>query len=177
MQKIRADLREFARHEQNSLDFVFAARMVLLTPGFQFVLTRRLQEMLVRIPLVGRLLRRILWWFASLVFSSELAIGAEIGGGLYIPHPYGIVVGAAKIGRNVHLLQNVTLGRKTPLDAGDPVVEDGVVIAAGAVVLGAVTVGRNATVGANSVVLQDVPEGCVAIGIPARIIPARRTLP
>lgn len=33
-----------------------------------------------------------------------------------------------------------------------------------------VTIGPGATVGANAVVLQDVPEGALAVGVPARII-------
>jgi len=39
-------------------------------------------------------------------------------------------------------------------------------------VLGAVRIGKGAKIGAMSVVLQDVPPGCTAVGIPARIIGA-----
>jgi serine O-acetyltransferase len=35
--------------------------------------------------------------------------------------------------------------------------------------LGAVTVGDHALIGANAVVLDDVPAGAVAVGIPARL--------
>lgn len=38
------------------------------------------------------------------------------------------------------------------------------------VVCPGVTIGRNAVVGANSVVRQDVPDYCVAAGVPARVI-------
>jgi acetyltransferase-like isoleucine patch superfamily enzyme len=40
----------------------------------------------------------------------------------------------------------------------------------GVVICPGVTVGRNAVIGANSVVRDDVPEGCVAVGAPARIV-------
>lgn len=33
-----------------------------------------------------------------------------------------------------------------------------------------VTIGRNCVIGANSVVTRDIPEGCVAVGVPARVI-------
>ena len=43
-------------------------------------------------------------------------------------------------------------------------------VGAGAKILGNITVGNNVKIGANSVVLKDVPDNAVAVGIPARII-------
>ena len=40
----------------------------------------------------------------------------------------------------------------------------------GVVICPGVTIGRNAVIGANSVVRDDVPDGCVAVGAPARIV-------
>lgn len=40
----------------------------------------------------------------------------------------------------------------------------------GVVVCPGVTIGRNAVIGANSVVLEDVPDYCVAVGAPAKIV-------
>ena len=47
----------------------------------------------------------------------------------------------------------------------------GIEIHPGAKLLGNITVGNNVKIGANSVVLKDVPDNAVAVGIPARIIP------
>lgn len=47
---------------------------------------------------------------------------------------------------------------------------DGAWIGYGAVILPGITIGHNAVVGANSVVREDVPDHCVAAGVPARII-------
>lgn len=51
-----------------------------------------------------------------------------------------------------------------------PVMEEGAFIGAKAIILGPVVVGKNSKIGAGSVVLQDVPDGCIAVGNPARII-------
>ena len=174
--KIKADLRIFAASEKKKLSLPVALRFFFLTPGFQFVFSRRLQDMVVRIPLIGRLLRRIIWWATSLCFSSEIGLAATVGGGLYVPHPYGIVVGTATIGRNVTILQNVTIGRLSQDSQRDAIIEDGARIYAGAAVLGEIRVGKNALVAANSVLLADVPDDYVAIGAPAKIRP-RKTAP
>lgn len=35
---------------------------------------------------------------------------------------------------------------------------------------GGINIGDNVTIGANAVVLNDVPENCIAVGVPAKII-------
>ena len=42
-------------------------------------------------------------------------------------------------------------------------------IGAGAVILGNIKIGDNVQVGANAVVTHDIPDNCVALGVPARI--------
>lgn len=166
--KIAADLRQYARQECVPCSPGFILRMVLMTPGFQFVLLRRIQEILHGVPVIGRPLRRLVWWF-SCFYGSEIGMAASVGGGLYIPHPYGIVLGICEVGRNVAVMQNVTIGRRKPGDQGAAVIGDEVLLSAGAVILGAVHVGAGAVVAANSVVLIDVPAGGVAAGVPARV--------
>jgi len=112
------------------------------------------------------------------VFGIEVPPRLEIGPGLVLMHTQGTVLGAARIGANVTLYQQVTLGAKvmdfayTP--ALRPVVEDEVVVSAGAKVLGGLTLASRSVVGANAVVLEDVPADHLAVGVPARNIPARR---
>ena len=96
------------------------------------------------------------------------------GRGLRLKHPVGIVIGSGvSIGEHVTIFQNVTLGGRRMGDGGGekyPSIGDGTVIFAGAVVLGDVRIGKNCTIGANAVVLQDVPEGATAVGVPARVL-------
>lgn len=49
-------------------------------------------------------------------------------------------------------------------------IEDGAWLGAGAIVTDGVRIGRNAVVGAGAVVTRDVPAGCVAVGVPARVV-------
>jgi serine O-acetyltransferase len=168
--KIREDIAHYALRENTKVSLAFTARMFLLTPGFQFVLSWRIQEALLRVPILGRLLRRIAWWASCLIFGSEIAMAASVDGGLYVPHPYGIVVGASDIGKRVTLLQHITIGRKDRSDRARPQICDGASLNAGCVVLGGITIGCDAIIGANSVVLKDVPPNSVAIGAPARIL-------
>ena len=56
-----------------------------------------------------------------------------------------------------------------------PQIGNGVVIGAGAIVLGPVTVGDNAKIGAGAVVVSDVPAGSTAVGVPATILPKKKS--
>jgi acetyltransferase-like isoleucine patch superfamily enzyme len=47
---------------------------------------------------------------------------------------------------------------------------DGSWVASGAIILDGVRIGRNAVVGAGAVVTKDVPDSCVAVGNPARVV-------
>jgi serine O-acetyltransferase len=145
-------------------------RLFFLTPGFQFVFWLRVQRSLSAIPLLGPALRRVIWYCTTIWFACDVDPQVKIGPGLYTPHPLGIVIGGGvSIGKNVSILQNVTLGR-VATEHLDPTIGDDVEIGAGAVVLGSVCIGNGAKVGANSVVLKDVPARAIAVGAPARVI-------
>lgn len=58
-----------------------------------------------------------------------------------------------------------------PLEPRGPVlIKRGSFIGVNSVIMPGVTIGRNAVVGASSVVVKDVPDYCVAVGNPAKII-------
>lgn len=171
---VQQDIAHFARRDGEAITRGFLLRLFLLTQGFQFVLARRIQDVLPRVPVIGRPARRIWWWWTCRRFGAELAIDATFGGGLYIPHPYGIVVGACTVGRDVTILQNVTIGTRGSDDIGRATIGDGTYLAAGAVVLGPVRIGADARIGANAVVLQDVAAGEAAVGVPARTVRSAR---
>lgn len=106
----------------------------------------------------------------------EIHPGAKIGRGLFIDHGMGVVIGeTAEVGDNVTIYHGVTLGG-TGKHKGKrhPTVGNNVMIGSGAKILGPIKIGDNAKVGANAVLLKDLPEGCTAVGIPAKIVKAKK---
>ncbi|WP_118857257.1 serine O-acetyltransferase [Sphingomonas mesophila] len=105
--------------------------------------------------------------FWSVVTGADIPINCQIGGGLLMPHPNGIVIHPeAKIGANCLIMHQVTVG--TNRKPGAPTLGSGVDIGPGTYILGPVTIGNGAVIGAGSVVLRDVAANAVAYGVPAQ---------
>ena len=109
----------------------------------------------------GLVLRHRFW---SVVTGADIPLNCQIGGGLLIPHPNGIVVHpGAKIGVNCLIFQQVTIGSRDAF--GYPEIGGHVDIGAGAKILGRVNIGSHARIGANAVVVKDVTAAAVAVGV------------
>lgn len=119
-----------------------------------------------------KILARIIMGFAQFLTNIDIHPAARIGRRVFIDHGIGVVIGeTAIIGDEVTIYQGVSLGGVSlKRTKRHPTLESGVVVGAGAKVLGDITIGANAKIGANSVVVKDVPRGCTAVGIPARIL-------
>jgi serine O-acetyltransferase len=95
---------------------------------------------------------------------------ASIGTSVFLDHATGIVIGAfATIGDGVTILQNVTVGRKGENPDHAPRIGKGVLLSTGATILGDVSIGDFARIGAGALVTDNVPSGCTAVGVPARL--------
>lgn len=139
---------------------------------------RRYQTARTRDGAINRLLSR--YWvlvhrFWSVVAQAEIPLNVDIGGGVIMAHPNGVVIHPkARIGPNCLIMQQVTVGQNRGEYQGLPVIGGNVDIGPGAKVLGGISIGDHAQIGANAVVLQDVPPWAVAVGIPARVVGDRR---
>jgi len=101
----------------------------------------------------GLVLRHRFW---SVITGADIPLNCQIGGGLLIPHPNGIVIHPdAAIGVNCLIFQQVTLGIRS--GPGVPIIGGHVDIGAGAKILGPVRIGDHTRIGANAVVTKDVP--------------------
>lgn len=105
-------------------------------------------------------------------FATDIHPAAQIGAGLWLDHGLGFVVGETSvIGEDVSIWHNVTLG-STLNDSGahrHPHVGAGAVIGAGAILLGGITIGEHANIAAGSIIVEDIPEGMVAVGSKASV--------
>ncbi|MBI5926397.1 MAG: serine acetyltransferase [Aquabacterium sp.] len=135
----------------------------------------RFNSKLIRIPL--GVIHLFLAKWAEMLFGATIGVSAKIGRRLVIEHSGAIVIhGNAVLGDDCIVRQGVTIGNRhlnTPFDA--PVIGNRVNIGAGAKILGKVHIGDDVQIGANAVVLKDIPAGCIAVGVPARIISTKNT--
>lgn len=94
----------------------------------------------------------------------------RVGTGLVIQHGFSTIVEAERIGERCQIWHNVTVGTNISHSGNKPTIGDNVKICAGAIVLGRITIGNNVTIGAGAVVVKDIPDNCVVVGNPAKII-------
>lgn len=151
-----------------------AARSVLEVifcyPGLHAIWLYRLSHKLYKNNFI--FLARLINTFSRFLTGIDIHPGAKLGDGLFIDHGQGVVIGeTAEVGKNVTLYQGVTLGG-TGKETGKrhPTLGDNIVVASGAKVLGSFKVGSNSKIGAGSVVLCEVPENSVVVGIPGRVV-------
>ena len=104
----------------------------------------------------------------------ELPATVRLGRRVVFEHQGIVIHGAAEIGDDCILRQGVTLGNRHLDHAADaPRLGARVNVGAGAKLLGAIAIGDGAQIGANAVVLDDIPAGATAVGVPARVVRRR----
>lgn len=105
--------------------------------------------------------------------GADINIVTELGNNFQshpiLPHGIkGIVIaGGTKVGKNVTISHQVTIGRSRNLV---PEIGDNVYIGPGAKIFGGIKVGKNVRIGANCVVFQDVPDNATVVLEKPRII-------
>lgn len=162
---------DVARHGRGGLkNWLLAATRI----SFQVTLSYRFSSAARKLPL-GGILSRLFNLYANLVSGCYISERASIGGGFYLPHPTGIVIGEGVIiGKNSTIYQNVTLGSSNLKASSYPTLGEDVTIFANAVIVGRLSIGDRARIGAGAIVLKDVPSEQYAVGNPARVIAPRQ---
>jgi len=130
-------------------------------------------------PLVLRkifsLIYKFFYKFIQIITGIEFPCEVEIGQHFIIDHFGGIVIsGYAKFGDNCRIRNGVVVGLKNVNEPIAPEIGDDVDIGAGAKILGAIKIGNRVVIGANAVVIHDVPDDSIAVGVPATIKPRRQ---
>lgn len=143
----------------NGFSYKNLIKDIIILPEFQLLISYRIQKALYKYR-VGKPFFKVLQLLTRWYVGCIIGVTAEIEGGIIITHSVGIVIGertliksGALIFQNVTIAEGVTIGRNTIVYSGAVVLQD---------------VGDNCTVGANSVVTRIIPNGKIAMGIPAR---------
>ena len=127
-----------------------------------------IQNRLIRAPL--SFLYKLMKFFSEMLLGIELPCEAVIGQRFVIEHVGGIVIsGDAVFGDDCVVRNGVTVGLRNRNYRGSPRIGNRVDIGAGAKLLGPIRIGDDVAIGANAVVLCDVPDGCIAVGVPAQV--------
>lgn len=103
----------------------------------------------------------------------EIPLTTEIGGGLYIGHPFCITINPRTvIGNNCNIHKGVTIGQENRgLRKGTPVIGNCVWIGVQATIVGKITVGDDVLIAPNTYVNCDIPDHSVVFGNPCIIKP------
>lgn len=121
---------------------------------------------------------KLLYKAVQITTGIELPCEVPVGRGFVIEHAGGIVVsGFARFGEHCRIRNGVVVGLAHTDAPCAPVFGDHVDIGAGAKILGPISIGSHVRIGANAVVLQDVPDHCTAVGVPAVIKHRRSATP
>jgi len=118
------------------------------------------------------LVYHVLYKFVQIVTGIELPCEVVVGRNFVIDHFGGIIIsGYAKFGDNCRLRDGVVVGLRRVEEKCAPIIGNNVDIGSGAKLLGQIRIGDNVLIGANAVVLCDVPDNSIAVGVPAVVKP------
>jgi len=150
------------------------ARNVPTVRFLAVLLLRLAQSAGARVGLAGSLLKQL----NHVLTGCDAAFQAEVGPGLVLYHPTGVVIGpSCRIGARATIMQGVTIGSDAVV-VGDehgasPAIGADAFIGPGAAIFGAVELGDRVQVGANSVVTSSFGSDVVIAGAPARVVRQR----
>lgn len=121
---------------------------------------------------IGPIKSAYIQWYRPGDRYFSISATTKIGESMWIAHPYATIINAESIGSNFSCIHCTTLGATSK---GRPTLGNNVSLGANVTIIGNVHIGNNVTIGAGSVVVKDLPDNCVAVGNPARVIKMKVT--
>lgn len=151
--------------------FDLASQMLRLAWVSDAFLAQALYRVKARLQALGvpgapRLAHRLAMTLAQVSIGDPVVIEP----GIYIVHGQIIVDGIVEIGAGTVVSPFVTIGLRAGELVG-PTIGREVSIGTGAKLIGPIRIGDGARIAAGAVVIDDVPPGATAVGVPARVIP------
>ena len=106
-------------------------------------------------------------WVVQNMEGLELGKNTDIGAFTYINAKYGVIINeSVQIGSHCSIYSVSTIDNKI----GKVILEKNCRIGTHSSIMPGVQIGKNYIVGAHSLVISDIPDNSVAIGVPARVI-------
>lgn len=179
-ERVRRDLARYFKFESRTGNATLREKAYILASNhalkgvlvyrFGAWVERNVRSRALRIPLT--IAYRALDEAVVALWAMHIHRTASIDGGLYIPHPYGIFIGAARIGKDCNISQGVTIGLRPGGAESDslPTLGDRVFIGPGSIVFGGITIAEGTAVGPLTVVGRNLPPRCLAVGNPMQIV-------
>ncbi len=151
--------------------------VILCYPGLHAVIAYRISHKFWQRGNLtfARFLSQVARWFTGI----EIHPGATVGRRLIIDHGMGVVIGETTIiGDDCFIYQGVTLGAGIQARQGEatrgakrhPTLGNNVVVGSGAEIQGDIKIGDNVRVASGSIVLKEVPDNSIVVGVPGRVI-------
>lgn len=169
--------RYFALDSRDGAPGLLGKLWILLdTPGLHATLVYRFGSWIerhVRVKVFRYALKALYYVADKLViicWGIHIDQRAQIGGGLYIGHFGGVLIGPITMGSDCNLAHHVTIGRRADGKSGVPVLGNRVWVGAGSVLFGGIHIGDGVTVGPNTVVARNLPPRALVIGNPMKIL-------
>jgi len=179
-ERVRRDLQRYFTFESKNGNpgLLEKARIVLQNHALKGVMVYRFGSWIhrtspspaVKLPL--KLVYRALDEAVTAIWGMHIHSSAEIDGGLYVSHPFGILIGATKMGRDCNVGQGVTIGLRPggTEEHSLPTIGDRVFIGPGSVVFGPITIADGTAIGPLTVVSRNLPPRVLAVGNPMQIV-------
>lgn len=104
---------------------------------------------------------------SSVVTGNQISKKVLIGEGLYIPHGNVVINATAVIGKNVSIMQFTSVGS---IYGKSATIGDNVYVGPNVSIVEDVNIGNNVVIGAGSVIVKDIENDSVAVGVPGRVI-------
>ncbi len=105
-------------------------------------------------------LSRIIYRFFCVLYGCDIPSNVQIGYGLKIDHPVGIVINSeAIIGNNFNIKSGAVIGKKD--SSGAAIIGNNVMVGVHAIILGNINIGNNVDIAAGSIITHDVSDNVV----------------
>jgi serine O-acetyltransferase len=182
---IKQDIDRYYQLERDDpnqqLSLLTRIRILLISHGLHVVASYRLASFIDQYWRKGILWKCLLtplkavsvcWELVSIfLYGSQVTREAVIGGGFYIGHIGGIVIGPARIGDNFTITHNLTIGRgKAGNERGIPYIGNNVWIGTNVVLFGKIDIGSGVAVMPGTIISKNIADKVLAGGNPVRIL-------